>query len=425
MCGLLGWYLPESTAKNVNIKVLAAILGTEMDNRGGDSWGVALPLEKSLFRGLGKFNQKVTLSDIDSRIVMAHTRKATRGEVIKENAHPFVIGNVVGAHNGIIHDHDAMNTKYGRNFQVDSQHLIAHIAEDIPLSEISGMGSVEYYKRDKVDELYLGRGQHGELAIIGVGKHENPQGIVWASTTYALEKALWLAGIKEYFPYQVTTGDLYKVKGGVLYEEGKFDLSYRNLFPGTYQSGQGQDRSYHSQYYGGYGCGTRTSENDSSGNYLWRGKDYLDSRASTGQSSLVPIATTEAKKEEGKEGSVVQDVAPKGLLLKPYVYETGKVLEFPEDLKKNQEVSTRREEEAKADPPRRVYCSGCGSAGFSARSYGEGAEAILYWASCDQSLCWECSKLWVNESSGSTVNFMNSARAFLHGMVKSTKDLLR
>lgn len=52
-------------------------------------------------------------------VLVAHARAATKGEVTKKNAHPFVAGNLLGVHNGTIH------TQFeGRNdFETDSEAL--------------------------------------------------------------------------------------------------------------------------------------------------------------------------------------------------------------------------------------------------------------------------------------------------------------
>jgi hypothetical protein len=73
----------------------------------------------------------------------------------------------VGAHNGIIHNDDDLAKKYNRKFEVDSMHLIAHIEEGKPTSEISGYGAVTYYKRNDPSRIYIAKGHSGDMSIVG------------------------------------------------------------------------------------------------------------------------------------------------------------------------------------------------------------------------------------------------------------------
>lgn len=57
--------------------------------------------------------------------LVAHARAATKGEISKKNAHPFVCGDLIGVHNGTIHpDFDGR-----KNFDTDSEALYACMAE--------------------------------------------------------------------------------------------------------------------------------------------------------------------------------------------------------------------------------------------------------------------------------------------------------
>ena len=58
---------------------------------------------------------------LHNKILMGHNRAATVGEVNKENAHPFHVGNFIGMHNGTIRGRAALPDY--KDFENDSHHL--------------------------------------------------------------------------------------------------------------------------------------------------------------------------------------------------------------------------------------------------------------------------------------------------------------
>lgn len=65
----------------------------------------------------GAFNAPVVL--------VAHARAATKGEVNKKNAHPFVCGDLIGVHNGTIHP----DFEGRKEYDTDSEALYAYMAK--------------------------------------------------------------------------------------------------------------------------------------------------------------------------------------------------------------------------------------------------------------------------------------------------------
>jgi hypothetical protein len=74
----------------------------------------------------------------DAGGIMVHTRAATRGHVSVENAHPFIYGQVVGAHNGTIFDSP-------HKYSVDSMWAIDLLSQEKPGAYQKALGDLAGY----------------------------------------------------------------------------------------------------------------------------------------------------------------------------------------------------------------------------------------------------------------------------------------
>ncbi len=199
------------------------------DTRGGDSWGFWNT--DHLMKGLGDISN-VAVKTVKSQVVMAHTRKATTGATTVPNAHPFAIGDIIGAHNGMISNHTELNTKYNRNYEVDSMHLFGHLAEGKTFEDIYGYGAIEFIRKNESrSRIYLCKLSGGDLTVCGIGKDaDNYQGVLWSSNGAHLEQALKTAGI-ENFKFEIKTGQIYTVY------QGTFGYSVQDKVPQTLELG--------------------------------------------------------------------------------------------------------------------------------------------------------------------------------------------
>jgi hypothetical protein len=212
MCGIFGWSFKTTSRK---LPVIATVLALENESRGEDSWGYYAPLCAKLRKGTGRITRRVKAGELAVHpLLFAHTRHATTGEITRANAHPFVLPSLVGAHNGIVDNHESLNKAHSRKCAVDSEHIFRHLDEGSKLEDIEAWGSIEYAKLAMPDRVYLSRFNGGELTIRQVRG-----GLVWSSNAAHLSAALRMAGMKSK-PYCLDDGSLYFASAGLLYETG-------------------------------------------------------------------------------------------------------------------------------------------------------------------------------------------------------------
>lgn len=215
MCGIAGWNLKEKAPMQFYSTIASVI-----ERRGEHSFGILDADTKRIMRGMDEITANATAEEIASIFGFIHTRYATTGGRTVDNTHPFEIGEIIGAHNGMIHNHYSLNITHKRDCKVDSQHIFWHILENKSLEELEGYGAIEYLRDGK---LYIGRCS-GELACA-----RTSLGIVYASTSYAIQCACKQAGIEIETFYEVKDGEVYCVEKDALYITDKtFKLGERD-----------------------------------------------------------------------------------------------------------------------------------------------------------------------------------------------------
>lgn len=293
MCGLFGWqYSDKHDLTDFQRTLIADILGREMTSRGRDSCGYAtwVPEDNHVYfdKETGTWEDspfRLTACQADNLI--GHTRFATVGAKTKANAHPYHIGKIIGAHNGGIFNHHELSTKYKRNFDVDSMHLIAHLNAGISVEEMEGYGTVTWFDLNDPGAIYLCAMRRGDLEIEVL---PNDAGIVWSSTRIGLGEALrpvklWTTSKS----FRATQGWVYRAFGGKIEKTDKrMELSadsWKTHNAITDSKRASRSKAYTYPYGGGAGfAGSSSSSSTSSSS---------SSSSDTTPPTDVPARTTE------------------------------------------------------------------------------------------------------------------------------------
>ncbi|MEK6878655.1 MAG: class II glutamine amidotransferase, partial [Nanoarchaeota archaeon] len=164
MCGITGY----STLKGAKLGAVARQKRANIakgllianESRGIDSTGVFLQngkyhvLSKNTCHATKFVREKdvIKLFEKDSYLMLGHTRQATTGIVSKQNAHPFIKGNIVGVHNGIISNDDDVAKENKFKFNVDSEVIFQLLSKNKnnfvkTFKEIKGSASLAWINK--------------------------------------------------------------------------------------------------------------------------------------------------------------------------------------------------------------------------------------------------------------------------------------
>lgn len=247
MCGLVG---VAGDLSQADVKAFNAMLYFDYV-RGSHSTGVAsingygkepVTLIKAATDPLGlmafkAYDQNVTAF---KRVLMGHNRHATKGSINRPNAHPFHVGNIVGAHNGTLDYLCLKDLADGPEGETDSEQLVAtidafdgDIARAIALA--SGAWALTIYNIAE-NELSLVRNAQRPLFYC---LSESKKTLYWASESWMLNVALHRENIKHMKVMELPVdtilswgvpkaGQIFAEKPGREKAEGKQSTNFRH-----------------------------------------------------------------------------------------------------------------------------------------------------------------------------------------------------
>lgn len=196
MCGLYGVIgrrddVLDETGIELRKRVVSS-LAIAMEERGTDSAGIAvinrekpIIVKKAItateFIKLEDYNKAL---ENKAHIIIGHTRAKTHGAVIDKNAHPFLHGTVVGAHNGVVANYKEVYP----DGEVDSEAIFYQLNKDRgnykrSFSMLRGNMAVTWVDTDNPDAVCLMR----HTNPLYLAYFNNIGSYVWASTEEAIK----------------------------------------------------------------------------------------------------------------------------------------------------------------------------------------------------------------------------------------------
>ena len=197
MCGLVG---AVGSSVYLNEKIFHQLLVVD-SVRGLDSTGVLAVFNDWSWRvkkNIGPpfnlmyrpdYQEQITKNKKPVFVWMGHNRAATRGEVNHRNAHPFVHGNLILAHNGTLHSTYALTKEHKNPFGTDSEAICYHLSQN-PIEDtwkaIRGAAALSWWDSHLLTMNLITNGERPLSFVFS----EDKKNLYWASEAWMLSGIL-------------------------------------------------------------------------------------------------------------------------------------------------------------------------------------------------------------------------------------------
>lgn len=188
MCGIVGIIAKDDFGFYADADDIFEELLYADGVRGMDSTGVFLTTKKNqvqvlkqavnpgIFTGTASWKGMKEQINKKARIVIGHNRKATHGEVVSKNAHPFVKEkgegkdkqSIILVHNGFISNHKELDADVSVDSEAIATTLLEHEDPVKALEKLSGAWALVWYNWG-TKKLYLARNDQRPLHLTEYG----------------------------------------------------------------------------------------------------------------------------------------------------------------------------------------------------------------------------------------------------------------
>lgn len=257
MCGIYGIAKSPTPYNRKDLKLVKKVLrdiAIDSESRGSHSSGIAKVgeftriykslLPSSKFVDTWEYITAVNSLKGSSNILLGHTRFATEGAIVKSNAHPFKVGDVVGAHNGCVYNIKEMSAQLDKTCPVDSQLIFKSINDNKNIEDavknFDADFALSFVKKD-TNVLYLTRENNRPLYVAYIPSIKT---LFYASEEDFIEDALVGNGINDIDVYSLSKNTLYafnttqfdSIKTNVVKTQFKYDSRVYQFNMNNYSS---------------------------------------------------------------------------------------------------------------------------------------------------------------------------------------------
>ena len=240
MCGIAGFSLRPDSRIARTLAAQALLAG--IAERGADAVGYAHRADRTISVTKLRGGATALLDSISvppsADTALLHVRDFTKGHpAIEANNHPIRHGSVVGVHNGVIENDDAVLARYGLqraepDMTVDSEAIFAVMDHrrhhPRALEELRGTMAAAWLDERLPDVLFLARGSSRPLWIGGT-----KSGTFFASTRRALAIVEATLGV-DLRAHPVDEGRLVEIAAGRVVKKRRFRPNHAKEIEGPY-----------------------------------------------------------------------------------------------------------------------------------------------------------------------------------------------